>query len=200
MHTKQHLLTTFYGLMALLLATIGLGLLIAPHAMLGPVHPGSELSNAGIWPHQVGIGLLLAAALNLFCLFDQDRRKPLHWLLLFFLAGTAASHGKPEGHIWWLWLPAALYLLPLLGALKFRLPRLSRLSRKLSDGEIEGEIKWFNPNKGFGFIILPDEREYFVHFKALKNGGRHSLKNGTRVRFQLRMTERGEQANEVYIE
>ena len=75
MNTKLHLLTFFYALMALLLATIGLGLLIAPHALLGPVHPGSELSSAGIWPHQVGIGLLLAAALNLFCMFDEDTRK-----------------------------------------------------------------------------------------------------------------------------
>lgn len=204
---NNRILAIFYGLMALIFATAGLGLLIAPHAFLGPVH-SSSLSNAGIWPHQVGIGLLLAAALNLFCLFDKHIRKPLHLLLLFFIAGIAATHGKPEGHVWWMWAPAALYLLPLLTRLSRFLPQPSKHQsgtlkaggHKADNDELNGEIKWFNPNKGFGFIIMPDEREYFVHFKALKNGGRHSLKTGTQVSFHLRMTERGEQANEVYIQ
>jgi CspA family cold shock protein len=194
MNIKSNFLSVFYGVMAILLATIGLGLLIAPHALLDFVHQSRELMGASIWPHQVGIGLLLAAVLNLFCLFEKDTRRPLHWVLLLFIAGMAATHGRPEGSLWWLWLPTALYVLPLLGSLARLLP-----ARHGATDAMEGKIKWFNPNKGFGFIIMPDEREYFVHFRALKNGTRHSLKNGMRVRFQLHMTERGEQANDVYI-
>ncbi|ARB47795.1 cold-shock protein [Alloalcanivorax xenomutans] len=63
-----------------------------------------------------------------------------------------------------------------------------------------GEVKWFNPNKGFGFILTDDEEEIFVHFKAVQNGGRRSLRTGTRVRFTTRQSDRGEQADQVYIE
>lgn len=196
MKISSHLMIAFYALMAVLLLVIGLGLLIAPQDLLSPLHHSAYLPAPSIWTKQVGISLLLAAALNLYCVFDRTFRPPLHWLLLFFTAGIAATHGKPQGHLWWLWLPVVLYALPLLAKASQRLASL----RKSNGGELEGRIKWFNPNKGFGFIVMADEREYFVHFKALKNGNRHSLKNGTRVRFQLRMTERGEQANDVYIQ
>lgn len=61
-------------------------------------------------------------------------------------------------------------------------------------------MKWFNPNKGFGFILTDSGEELFVHFKAVQNGGRRSLRTGTRVSFDTRMSDRGEQADNVYIE
>ncbi|MCK0537263.1 cold shock domain-containing protein [Alcanivorax sp. CY1518] len=65
---------------------------------------------------------------------------------------------------------------------------------------LAGEVKWFNPNKGFGFILTEDGREIFVHFRALQNGGRRSLQQGARVRFVINETDRGEQADKVFIE
>ncbi len=62
------------------------------------------------------------------------------------------------------------------------------------------EVQWFNPNKGFGFILTDSGEELFVHFKAVQNGGRRSLRTGTKVRFDTRMSDRGEQADNVYIE
>ena len=61
-------------------------------------------------------------------------------------------------------------------------------------------MKWFNPNKGFGFILDDSGEEIFVHFKAVRNGGRRSLRTGTRVRFVIRESERGDQADDVYIQ
>ena len=61
-------------------------------------------------------------------------------------------------------------------------------------------MKWFNPNKGFGFILTDSGEELFVHFKAVQNGGRRSLRTGTRVRFVIRESERGDQADDVYIQ
>src|SRR5699024_7910256 len=63
----------------------------------------------------------------------------------------------------------------------------------------KGEVKWFNPNKGFGFILAKDGREVFVHFLAVYNGGRRSLPLGVKVSFTVRTTERGEQAEQVFI-
>ena len=68
------------------------------------------------------------------------------------------------------------------------------------DSRRRGEGKWFNPKKGFGFILADNGEEIFVHFKAIRNGGRRSLRAGTRVRFVVRQSERGEQADQVEIQ
>lgn len=194
MTTRSIFTVIFYSLMTLLLAAVGFCLLATPDALLSHLHQGDSLAPHNIWPHQVGISLLLAAALNLFCLYDDGVRRGLHLLLLFYTAGMAAAHGFASATLWWLWVPAALYLLATLVSL-IKLP----VKRQASAGELEGEIKWFNPKKGFGFIITADNAEYFVHFQALKNGHRHSLKQGTRVTFGLRATDKGDQATNVYI-
>ncbi|MCK5873392.1 MAG: cold shock domain-containing protein [Alcanivoracaceae bacterium] len=69
----------------------------------------------------------------------------------------------------------------------------------LKAGELQGEVKWFNPNKGYGFILSDDGREIFVHFRAVRNGDRRTLKQGQKVRFGLRQSERGDQADDVRI-
>lgn len=194
MTARSTLTVIFYALMALLLAVMGFCLLAMPDTILSNLHHNESLIAQNIWPHQVGISLLLAAALNLFCLYDDGVRRGLHLLLLFYTAGMAAAHGFTSASLWWLWVPAALYALAAILSV-VRLP-----TKSFSDGdEYEGEIKWFNPKKGFGFIITADSSEYFVHFQALKNGHRHSLKQGTRVVFNLRPTDKGDQATNVYI-
>jgi CspA family cold shock protein len=61
--------------------------------------------------------------------------------------------------------------------------------------EIEGEVKWFNPLKGFGFV-LPDDggRDVFVHASVLRAAGYQSLDPGIRVRMKTSMSERGREA------
>jgi cold shock CspA family protein len=128
---------------------------------------------------------------NLVCLAGGRTRNALHVAVFFYLAGLVASHGAPvftlDGA--WLWAPVLVYLLPL--------APWGRLAR---DGRRQGEVKWFNPNKGFGFILDDSGEEIFVHFKAVRNGGRRSLRTGTRVRFVIRESERGDQADDVYIQ
>ncbi len=75
-------------------------------------------------------------------------------------------------------------------------------SRKSEDaiGDRErGTVKWFNATKGFGFITCDNGDEVFVHFRALKNGGRRSLKDGLAVSFVITSGERGPQASQVEI-
>ena len=185
-------LAAFYVLAALLLALPGAWLLFAPHAFILFVHGGDQtLLVSPLLSQQTGLGLLLAAAVNLVCLAGGRTRTALHVAVFFYLAGLVASHGAPvftlDGA--WLWAPVLVYLLPL--------APWGRLAR---DGRRQGEVKWFNPNKGFGFILDDSGEEIFVHFKAVRNGGRCSLRTGTRVRFVIRESERGDQADDVYIQ
>ncbi|MCC1496509.1 cold shock domain-containing protein [Alcanivorax sp. 1008] len=69
----------------------------------------------------------------------------------------------------------------------------------LKAGQLQGQVKWFNPNKGYGFILSDDGQEIFVHFRAVHNGDRRTLRQGQKVRFSIRQSERGDQADDVHI-
>jgi CspA family cold shock protein len=62
----------------------------------------------------------------------------------------------------------------------------------------QGTVKWFNPDKGFGFISQdgggPD---VFVHFSAIQSGGYRSLEEGQRVEFEVTQGQKGLQADNV---
>ncbi|MBY0292474.1 MAG: cold shock domain-containing protein [Alphaproteobacteria bacterium] len=61
--------------------------------------------------------------------------------------------------------------------------------------EIEGEVKWFNPLKGFGFVY-PDDggRDIFLHASVLRAAGYESLEPGVRVSIKVSSSERGREA------
>jgi CspA family cold shock protein len=62
---------------------------------------------------------------------------------------------------------------------------------------MEGKVKWFNADKGFGFIEKEDGGDVFVHFSAIQGEGYKSLDENERVKFDVTQGERGPQAINV---
>jgi CspA family cold shock protein len=62
---------------------------------------------------------------------------------------------------------------------------------------IQGEVKWFDPKKGYGFIVGPEQQDVFVHFSQIMGDGFRSLKDGEQVEYDLVEGDKGLQAKEV---
>ena len=60
-----------------------------------------------------------------------------------------------------------------------------------------GTVKWFNADKGFGFIEVEGGNDVFVHFSAIVGDGYKSLDEGQRVEFEIVQGNRGLQAENV---
>ncbi|KHN99566.1 cold response protein 1 [Metarhizium album ARSEF 1941] len=63
-----------------------------------------------------------------------------------------------------------------------------------------GVVKWFNEEKGYGFITPDSGPDLFVHFKAIEGGGFRSLKEGQAVSFEAVQGQKGMQADRVRVE
>ena len=64
---------------------------------------------------------------------------------------------------------------------------------------MKGKVKWFNANKGFGFIEQEGGEDVFVHFSAIQTTGYKSLEEGQMVEFDVTQGNRGQQAEHVKI-
>ncbi len=62
---------------------------------------------------------------------------------------------------------------------------------------VEGTVKWFNDEKGFGFIEQEGSKDVFVHFSAINGNGRKTLTEGQRVTMEVTMGQKGPQAENV---
>jgi CspA family cold shock protein len=61
----------------------------------------------------------------------------------------------------------------------------------------QGTVKWFNSEKGFGFITKDDGNDVFVHFSAIQGDGFKTLEEGQKVSFDVTQGNRGDQAANV---
>lgn len=54
-----------------------------------------------------------------------------------------------------------------------------------------GQVKWFDPKKGFGFIVGPDGQDVFIHYTQINTDGFRSLKDGESVSYELVEGDKG---------
>jgi CspA family cold shock protein len=63
----------------------------------------------------------------------------------------------------------------------------------------QGTVKWFNNEKGYGFIAVDDGQDVFVHFSAIQSDGYRSLDENQRVEFEVAQGPKGPQAEAVRL-
>ena len=64
---------------------------------------------------------------------------------------------------------------------------------------VRGRVKWFNNEKGYGFIEFTDKEDIFVHYSAINQNGYKKLEEGQYVMFNLLETSKGYQALNVSV-
>ena len=66
--------------------------------------------------------------------------------------------------------------------------------------EKTGIVKWFDANKGYGFITSDEGEDIFVHYTAISGTGYRSLEEGQRVTFEVIQSDKGSQAQNVSLQ
>ncbi len=64
---------------------------------------------------------------------------------------------------------------------------------------VQGTVKWFNAEKGFGFISQEGGDDLFVHYSEIQSSGYRSLDEGAKVEFEITQGQKGKQASSVTI-
>ena len=62
---------------------------------------------------------------------------------------------------------------------------------------VEGVVKWFDPRKGFGFILGPEGQDIFTHYSVIHGDGFRVLKDGSTVQYDATKTDKGWKATRV---
>jgi cold shock protein len=62
---------------------------------------------------------------------------------------------------------------------------------------IKGVVKWFSPEKGYGFITPENGPDVFVHYSAIQSSGYRKLEEGAQVEFEITEGPKGKQASSV---
>lgn len=63
----------------------------------------------------------------------------------------------------------------------------------------QGTVKWFNADKGFGFISQENGEDLFVHYSEIQSTGFRSLEEGAKVEFEITKGKKGFQASAVTV-
>jgi len=70
-------------------------------------------------------------------------------------------------------------------------------SEKSKEKQMNGSVKWFNAEKGYGFITDENGKDIFAHYSAIQGEGYKSLENGQAVSFDVVEGARGPQAANI---
>lgn len=146
------------------------------------------------------ISLLVAAVASTLLGFIHGGTTPFLVIFSAFLAATVATALLTSLKF----SPAATTVQPKKKATKRapkkpakKAPEKNQAKKSDSTDREEGEVKWFNVTKGFGFITRKNGEEIFVHFRSIRGEGRRSLRDGQRVSYVVNDSDKGPQAEDV---
>lgn len=145
-----------------------------------------------IWLVRLGVGAIVAAVAPIIlsgALSLIPSVMDLMAVELFSLAsvpGKLAAYGVSFGVILVLVVLAQMIAQPLV--MQFD-----------EDDREDGQVKWFNVSKGFGFVTRENGEDVFVHFRSIRGRGHRSLQEGQKVRFGVVESSKGLQAEDVTI-
>jgi CspA family cold shock protein len=80
-----------------------------------------------------------------------------------------------------------------------KIGEIARSQDRGSKALATGAVKWFNAEKGYGFISREDGPDVFVHFSAIQGSGYRTLEEGQRVEFDVGPGRKGEEAQNVRV-
>lgn len=126
---------------------------------------------------------------------------PLLMGLLTSISEGENAYGLFTSHYIWIVIAAFILLLIATFAVQLLSPRQSSIVDLENDDRETGMVKWFNVNKGYGFIMRDngEDEDVFVHFRAIRGKGHRTLVEGQRVRYYAIRNERGLQAEDVTV-
>ena len=77
-------------------------------------------------------------------------------------------------------------------------PVNSGVNTKMAD-RVKGTVKWFNAEKGYGFISQENGDDLFVHYSEIQSTGFRTLEEGAKVEFEVTQGKKGKQASAVTL-
>ncbi len=201
MRSKQSI-ALLYSLMGLGYALNGLVMLVAPGLWLKlfplaftTINADSEFAVRLLGTVDIGL-----APLFFWCARNLKRCRTIRLALTIQATGFAAVSviSMATG-------PLALsslipsVVLTVLPALLLLLLSLPPRTVRVKGPREQGTVKWFNANKGFGFITRDTGDDVFVHYRAIRGEGHRTLREGQRVEFFLKRGDKGLQADDVQM-
>ena len=75
--------------------------------------------------------------------------------------------------------------------------KTAKTSKPSAEGREQGQVKWFNVSKGYGFVTRANGEDIFVHFRSIRGSGRKVLRDGQAVEFTVTEGDKGPQAEDV---
>lgn len=191
-----------YTVIGLGYALNGLFMLLAPSIWLSlfPLAFSPLDANAEVAVRLMASADLAMAPLAFWCARNLKRCRTIRLVMTMqatvfaavLLATLPSLPGGISGHL----SSVVMSLLPAVILVLLSLP--SRTVRVKGPRE-SGVVKWFNANKGFGFITRSNGDDVFVHYRAIRGEGHRTLREGQRVEFSLKRGDKGLQADDVQM-
>lgn len=201
MRSKQGL-ALLYTVIGLGYAFSGLFMLLTPSIWLSffPLAFSPLDSNAEVAVRLLASVNLAMAPLAFWCVRNLKRCRTIRLIMTLqatvFAAVLLATLPSLPGGIAERLPSVMLSLLPAGILILLSLP--SRTVRVKGPREM-GVVKWFNANKGFGFITRSNGDDVFVHYRAIRGEGHRTLREGQQVEFSLKRGDKGLQADDVQM-